>query len=162
MNKVKRRRRSAIAIRMDLLDAVGEVLKKYGFAKLGINLIAQEAKVDKNVIYRNFGEFDQLLEAYVEKQDFWFMAMKEYGKEKIDNKRAFMKYILADLFKVVHSNKEFQQLLIWELGDMDDFTTSIAIKREVLAAGIFDQYRFLLDDYGIKFNTISAILISCD
>ncbi len=160
MNKVKRRRRSAIAIRMDLLDAVGEVLKKYGFAKLGINLIAQEAKVDKNVIYRNFGEFDQLLEAYVEKQDFWFMAMKEYGKEKIDNKRAFMKYILADLFKVVHSNKEFQQLLIWELGDMDDFTTSIAIKREVLAAGIFDQYRFLLDDYGIKFNTISAILIS--
>ncbi|MFV0593798.1 MAG: TetR/AcrR family transcriptional regulator [Draconibacterium sp.] len=160
MAEGKRRRRNAIAVKIDLIDAVGEVLKKYGFAKLGINLVAQEAQVDKNVIYRNYGEFDKLLEAYIEKQDFWFMSMKEYGKEEIGNKRAFMKYLLADLFKVIYSNKEFQQLLIWELGDKDDFTTDIAIKREVLAEGIFDQYRSLLDEYGIKFNSIAAILIS--
>ncbi len=160
MAEGNRRRRNAIAVKIDLIDAVGEVLKKYGFAKLGINLVAQEARVDKSVIYRNYGEFDKLLEAYVEKQDFWFMAMKEHGKQEIEDKRAFMKYLLVDLFKVVHSNKEFQQLLIWELGDKDDFTTSIAIKREVLAEGIFKQYRSLLDDYDIKFNSIAAMLIS--
>ena len=160
MAEGKRRRRNAIAVKIDLIDAVGEVLKKYGFAKLGINLVAQEARVDKNVIYRNYEEFDKLLKAYVEKQDFWFMALKEHGKEKIGDKRVFMKYLLAELFKVIYSNKEFQQLLIWELADKDDFTTDIAIKREVLSEGIFDQYRSLLDDYGIKFNSIAAILIS--
>lgn len=160
MNVEKRRRRNSIAVKMELIDAVGSVLKKHGFAKLGINLVAEEAKIDKNVIYRNFEDFDKLLEAYVEKQDFWFMALKEHGKEAIEDKRAFMKYMLADQVKVIYSNKELQQLLLWELGDQDDFTTNVAIKREILAKGIFDQYRSLLDDYGVKFNFIIAILIS--
>lgn len=160
MSGEKRRRRNTIAVKMDLIDAVGSVLKKHGFAKLGINLVAEEARVDKNVIYRNFEDFDKLLEAYVEKQDFWFMALKEHGSEKIKDRRAFMKYMLTDQFKAVYSSKEFQQLLLWELGDRDDFTTSIAIKREILAEGIFAQYRSLLDNYGMKFNSIVAILIS--
>lgn len=160
MNVEKRRRRNTIAVKMELIDAVGSVLKKHGFSKLGINLVAEEAKVDKNVIYRNFEDFDKLLEAYVEKQDFWFMALKEHGSEVIRDKRAFMKYMLADQFRVLYSNKELQQLLLWELGDQDDFTTNVAIKREILAKGIFDQYRSLLDDYGVKFNFIVAIMIS--
>nr|WP_321355634.1 TetR/AcrR family transcriptional regulator [uncultured Draconibacterium sp.] len=160
MSGEKRRRRNTIAVKMDLIDAVGSVLKKHGFAKLGINLVAEEAKVDKNVIYRNFEDFDKLLEAYVEKQDFWYMALKEHGSEKIEDRRAFMKYILTDQFKALHSSKEFQQLLLWELGDRDDFTTNIAIKREILAEGILNQYRSLLDDYGVKFNFITAIFVS--
>lgn len=160
MKAEKRRRRNTIAVKMDLIDAVGSVLKKYGFAKLGINLVAKKAKVDKNAIYRNFEGFDQLIAAYIEKQDFWFMAMKEHGSEKIEDPRAFMKYILADLFKLTYSDKEFQQLLLWELGDRENVTANFAIKREILAKGILDQYRSLLDDYGIKFNFIFAILIS--
>lgn len=160
MNGEKRRRRNAIAVKMDLINAVGSVLKKHGFAKLGINLVAQDAKVDKNVIYRNFENFDKLLEAYIEKQDFWLMTLKEHEREKIKDRRAFMKYILTDQFRSVYSNKEFQQLLLWELYDKDDFTTNIALKREILAGGILEQYRPLLDDYGVNFNFIIAILIS--
>jgi AcrR family transcriptional regulator len=145
---------------MDLIDAVGTVLKKHGFTKLGINLVADEAKVDKNVIYRNFKDFDKLLEAYVEKQDFWFMALKEHGSEKIEDLRAFMKYMLADQFKLTFSDKEFQQLLLWELAGQDKITSRFAKKREILAKGILDQYRSLLDDYGVKFNFITAILVS--
>ena len=160
MSGEKRRRRNTIAVKMDLIDAVGSVLKKHGFAKLGINLVAEEAKVDKNVIYRNFEDFDKLLETYVEKQDFWYMALKEHGSEKIEDCRAFMKYILTDQFNAVFSNKEFQQLLLWELGDKEDFTTNMALKREILAEGLFNQYRPLLNDYGINFNFIVAIMIS--
>jgi AcrR family transcriptional regulator len=160
MVEKKRRRRNSVAIKMDLIDAVGSVLKKNGFAKLGINLVAEEAKVDKNVIYRNFEDFANLLNTYVEKQDFWLMVLKKYGEEKIEDHRAFMKQILTNQFKTVYSNKEFQQLLLWELGDRDDFTTHMAIKREILAEGIFSQYHSLLDSFGVKFNAIPAILIS--
>jgi len=48
------------------------------FLKLGISIVADEAKVDKTVIYRNFGDFDKVLEAYIEKQDFWLLALKEH------------------------------------------------------------------------------------
>jgi AcrR family transcriptional regulator len=57
MSEGKRRRRNTIAVKLDLIDAVGTVLKKHGFSKLGINVVAEEAGVDKNVIYRNFGDF---------------------------------------------------------------------------------------------------------
>lgn len=160
MNGGKRRRRNTVAVKLDLLDAVGAVLKKHGFAKLKINLVAQEAQVDKNVIYRNYENFGKLLEAYIEKQDFWFIAMKERGSERIEDRRDFMKNMLADQFKVTYSNKELQQLLLWELGDKDNYMSNMAVKREILAKGVFDQYRFLLDDFGVRFNFIVAILIS--
>ncbi len=160
MSGGKRRRRNTIAVKLDLLDAVGSVLKNYGYSKLGINIVAQEAGVDKNVIYRNFNDFDSLLEEYVEKQDFWLRAMKELGKIKIENHREFMKQLLLEQFKTIFSNRELQQLLVWELGDKDGFTTSLAIKREILSQGIIKQYQPLLDDFGVDFNSIAAILIA--
>ncbi len=160
MNGGKRRRRNTIAVKLDLLDAVGAVLKKHGFSKLGINIVAEEAGVDKNVIYRNFTDFDSLLEEFVEKQDYWLRTMKELGKTKIENHRELMKQMLIGQFKTIYSNKELQQVLIWELGDRDDITTSLAIKREVLSEGVINQYQSLLDDFGIDFNSIAAIMIA--
>lgn len=160
MNGGKRRRRNAIAIKMELIDAVGAVLKKQGFHKLGINLVAQEAGVDKNVIYRNFEEFDKLLRAYIEKQDFWFMALKEHGSKKIEDRRTFMKQTLVDQFKTVNGNKELQELLLWELGDQGDLMVDMALKREIMSKGVFVQYRPLLDDYGINFDFIAAIMVA--
>lgn len=156
----KRRRRNTIAVKIDLIDAVGTVLKNHGYSKLGINIVAQEAGVDKNVIYRNFNNFDTLLEAYVEKQDYWLKTMKEFGKIKIENHREFMKQLLLEQFNTLYSNRELQQLLIWELGDKDDFTTSLAVKREIYSEGIIKQYQPLLDDFGVNFNSIAAMMIA--
>src|SRR5680860_163550 len=156
----KRRRRNTIAVKLDLIDAVGEVLKNHGYSKLGINIVAQKAGVDKNVIYRNFNDFDSLMEAYVEKQDYWLRAMKEIGKTKIENHRELMKQMLIGQFKTIFSNKELQQVLIWELGDKDDIVTSLAIKREVLSKGVIKQYQPLLDDFGVDFNSIAAMMIA--
>ena len=160
MNEGKRRRRNTIAVKEDIYDAVGSVLQKYGFSKLGINLVAEEAGVDKNVIYRNFTDFNTLLEEYVEKQDFWLRAIKELGKVKVENHRELTKQVLTEQFKTIYSNKELQQVLVWELGDKDNITTSLAIKREVLSKGLIDQYKPLLDDFGVNFNNIAAILIA--
>jgi AcrR family transcriptional regulator len=160
MNGGKRRRRNAIAIKMELVDAVGAVLQKHGFHKLGINLVAQEAGVDKNVIYRNFEEFDKLLSAYIEKQDFWFMALKEHGSKKIEDRRAFMKQMLVGQFKTVNGNKELQELLLWELGDQGKLMVDMALKREIMSKDVFAQYRPLLDDYGINFDFIAAIMVA--
>lgn len=156
----KKRRRNTIAVKMDLIDAVGSVLKKHGFSKLGINIVAEEAGVDKNVIYRNFETFDKLLEAYVEKKDFWLRTLEENRDKKIEDPRAFLKYLLFEHFNTLYSNEEFQQLLIWELGGKDDFTTSLAIKREVLSNKINIQGETLLRDFDINFNFISATLIA--
>jgi hypothetical protein len=86
--------------------------------------------------------------------------LKEHGDQKIEDKRAFMKQMLNDQFKTIYSNKELQQLLIWELGDKDDFTTSLAIKREILSKGMVAQYETLLEDFDVNFNSIAAMMIA--
>ncbi len=156
----RKRRRNTLAVKMDLVNAVGTTLKKYGFSKLGISLVAQEAKVDKTVIYRNYTDFDKLLEAYIEKQDYWLQALKEVGENKIDDKREFMKQVLIDQFNTIYASKELQQLLIWGLSDNKGYISTIALKREIMSEGINEQYGSLLDDYGLKFNYISALMIA--
>jgi len=158
--KPRRNRRTAASVKQDMINAVGQVLVKYGFAKLGISLVADVAKVDKNVIYRNFGNFDTLLSAYIEKQDYWLQALKEHGNQKIIDKRKFIKNILTGQLNVLFKNKELQQLLLWELADTDKLIRSIAIKREVLAEGIIAQYKELFRNSEIQSNHIAALLIA--
>ncbi len=156
----KRRRRNALTVKMDIIDAVGTVLKKYGFLKLGISIVADEAKVDKTVIYRNFGDFDKVLEAYIEKQDFWLLALKEHGKKEIQNKREFMKQLLTEQFEAIYKSKELQELLVWGLSERKGYISTIALKREILSQGVNNQFRPLLNEIGLNFNAFSAILIS--
>jgi AcrR family transcriptional regulator len=54
-----------------ILDAVGEVLSRDGFAGIGINAIAKQAGVDKVLIYRYFGGLPELLMAYGQSGAFW-------------------------------------------------------------------------------------------
>jgi len=160
MIRGKKRRRNALAIKLELIDAVGEALKKHGFAKLGLNLIAKEAEMDNTAVYRHFKDIEALLSEYIEKQDYRLMILKEYGKEEIEDKRAFVKSIFREQFTSLYNSAEFQQLMIWELGDKDELTSSIAIKRELLAKGLIEQSKTLLDEHGINFNFICALFMA--
>jgi len=65
------RSRDREATRQRLMAAAGRVLARDGFAKLGINAVAAEAKTDKVLIYRYFGGLPGLMEAYAATGDFW-------------------------------------------------------------------------------------------
>lgn len=160
MDSGKKRRRNTVAVKLDLLEAVGTILKEQGFSKLGITLVAEEAGVDKTVIYRNFKNFDNLLEAYVEKQDFWLRGLKEYGENKIENKREFLKKLLVEQFNTIYSSKEQQQLLIWGLAEKGSYASSTSLKREILSEKLNKQHEALLNDYGVNFNFLPALMIS--
>ena len=63
--------RSRAATEERILGAVGEVLARDGFAALGIKTIAEEAGVDKVLIYRYFGGLPELLQAWGASGRFW-------------------------------------------------------------------------------------------
>ncbi|MGD1934619.1 MAG: TetR/AcrR family transcriptional regulator [Candidatus Phaeomarinobacter sp.] len=65
------RTRDRDATRKRFIAAAGRVLARDGFAKLGVNTIAAEAKADKVLIYRYFGGLQGLMEAYAADGDFW-------------------------------------------------------------------------------------------
>ena len=69
--KTASRPRDADATKRRLVEAVGAILARDGFARLGVNAIAEEARTDKALIYRYFGGLPALLSAYAEGATFW-------------------------------------------------------------------------------------------
>src|SRR6185312_10112768 len=57
--------------RNKLMDAVERIAVRDGFEACGVNAIAQEASVDKVLIYRYFGGVDGLLSAVVAERAAW-------------------------------------------------------------------------------------------
>lgn len=158
--KERRPRRKKLEVRMDILDAVGRVLREHGYAKLGINLVAEYAHVDKNVIYRNFGSFEGLLDQYVQNQDYWIKTIKEYEYSESMDYRSLLKRLLIDQLNYVNQHREIQQLLVWELGENNIYTRSIANRREDMIKGILQMYSDYFKETRIDFNALSALLLS--
>lgn len=156
---LSKREKKAIAAKIDLLEAVGSALKKYGFAKLGINLVAAEAKMDKTAIYRYYSSIEELLKAYIEKQDYWLTSLKEYGNKEIKDRPGFTKSFFKEQIEILFSNEELQQLIIWEIADKDKIAAPITVKREIYSQGLLRQGRDILSNYGINFNHILSILL---
>lgn len=154
------REKKSIASKLNLIKTIGRVLKEKGYAKLSINLISEESGVDKAFIYRHYTDFDGLLKAYISQQDYWLKSLSKLSAFKIEDHKQFMKDLLTNQFNDIYNNEELQQFLIWELGDKEGFTTSVAIEREVLAEELYEQERDVFRKYNINNNMIYAILIS--
>ncbi len=156
----QQKRRKAISVKMALIEGVGDVLVKHGFHKLGINIVSEEANVSKALIYKYYGSFDDLLRAYIEKQDYWINVLKEHGKNKVENQREFVKELMFRQIDFQLKNKEFSELLIWGLADKEDFASTVTIKRELMSEELLRQYSHLLASHGINFNHFIAVLVS--
>jgi AcrR family transcriptional regulator len=63
--------RHRAATENDLIQAVGQVLAEQGASALGPSTVAQKAAVDKALIYRYFGSFDGLIEAFTNNALYW-------------------------------------------------------------------------------------------
>ena len=150
------RERKAIAAKMSLMKAIGKILKEKSYSKLSINLVSEDSGVDKAFIYRHYESFEGLLKSYIEKQDHWLANLKEITEDPIKDHRQFMKDLLTNQFLGVYANEEFQQFLVWELGDKSGFTAQVSVQREILAKPIFEQCRPVFQNYRIDLNMIYA------
>lgn len=156
---ISKRESNAIKARMDLLNAVGLALQKHGFAKLGINTVAAEAKMDKTAIYRYYSNFEDLLRAYIDQQEFWLKSLKEYGNREIDDMNKLAKIFIREQVEDLMASEEFRQLILWELADKEGIATPITVKREMYSKNILEQSKAILDNCGINFNFILSIIL---
>jgi AcrR family transcriptional regulator len=92
--KSRKSRRTEEEIRSDIMNAVGAVLQQYGIAKLGINLVAEKADIDKKVIYRKYGTFDNLLAEYIDTHDYWLTTLPQKNYHEINDLRAHIKSLV--------------------------------------------------------------------
>ena len=164
--KKKRIRRSKGYINIEIMKAVSAVIGEQGFANLGINSVAIEAKVEKPFIYRNFGTFDKVLEQYILKNDYWMKFIMERALDgKVNDAGnidvpSLYPSILTELYKTMDESRDFRNLILWEVYEDSSFIRKIANRRETetkeeiaLLTNYFSQTK-------VDIAAITALLIS--
>lgn len=154
------REKKAIIAKNTLLKTVGKILKEESYSKLSINNVSEKSKISRTFIYRHFNDFEGLLKAYIEKQDYWLKNLDSAAAIPITDHREFMKAVTTNLFWDIYKNEELQQFLVWELGDKYGFTSKIAIEREILTEPMAAQLKDVLQRFRIDLNMVYAILVS--
>lgn len=142
------------------LEAVGEILETEGYQGLKVNNIAAKAGVDKKMIYNYFGGTDQLIDEYINSQDFW-SNVKGDIPEINDGGRELSKISLTQQFDYISENKSLQNILLWGLAERRSCLEQIAKERErngeLLLTQITDTY---FGNDASQYRSIMAILIS--
>lgn len=111
-----------------LLEAVGEIIIKYGFDKVGVNAIASKAGVSKVLIYRYFGSIDNIIVEYLSQNDFWLSFSVDFPKD--ENLKGFIKKMFRDQIIQLRSSKLEQELYRWELTNHNGVIEKLRLKRE--------------------------------
>ncbi|WP_316846936.1 TetR/AcrR family transcriptional regulator [Pedobacter psychrodurus] len=131
-----------------MIVAVGEILKKDGFSGLNISRIADEAKVDRKLIYGYFGSLEGLVQAYLNKNDYWKIneedieGMVQTGRA--DGGKALAYSVLENQFDSLIGNEEMRRIITWGLSEKMPMLKELDLKRE----NIGDQVlRELIDEH---------------
>jgi AcrR family transcriptional regulator len=118
IDKIKKRDRERT--KGKILKAVGEVIEQHGTEKVGVNLIARTAGVNKVLIYRYFNSVDGLMEEYVKSGEYTSTYEAEYI-ENIPNllpeeRSKALTSLMLTFTKDLRARKSTRDLLRWEIG----------------------------------------------
>jgi AcrR family transcriptional regulator len=146
-----------------LIQAVGEIVKKEGFAALKISKVAKKAEVDRKLIYRYFGSLNSLIEAYVVENDYW-MVFSEKMKEmisEIDNSdsKNLIVAILQNQFQYFLSEEEMQSLILWEISQENPLMRSIHNVRESMGQKFLELTDLHFNESKVNFRAVAALLV---
>lgn len=124
-----------------LIQAVGQIFEKEGYAGLNTVKIARASKVDRKLIYLYFGSLENLIEHYFMERDFWIPPYNEYiSKLLIQNQPLTRENILTILKGQLENmmiNKIFQKTILWEISEKNKLTRAISDERENVGEQLF-------------------------
>lgn len=126
-----------------LVKAVGKVVADVGFRRLGVNLVAREAGVDKKLIYRYFNGLEGLVAAYGRTIDFWPSATELLNGEK-DSIRQMSPHDLMALFfkryvRAILARPYTLEILAWEGVERNYLTDTLEEVRIKTALEFFEM-----------------------
>lgn len=147
-----------------LINALGKILKKKGFAGLSARSVAEEAKVDRRLIYDYFGDLEGLVKEYLNNKDYWKMEPDDVEgivqAAREDSGKALAYGVLQDQLDSLISNEEMRLIITWGLSEKSAMLKELDLKREnvgeIVLREVFDK-RFA--DGEVNFRAVYALLM---
>ncbi|MET1057916.1 MAG: helix-turn-helix domain-containing protein [Pedobacter sp.] len=117
-----------------VITALGNLLKKDGFAGLSISRVADEAKVDRRIIYDYFGGLDGVVKEYLNRNDYWKISAEDIDDivdaNKTDAGRTLAFSVLENQFDSLITNEEMRRIITWGLSEKLPMLKELDLKRE--------------------------------
>ncbi|MCE7042809.1 TetR/AcrR family transcriptional regulator [Dyadobacter sp. CY312] len=147
-----------------LIQATGEIFMSKGYTGLSAPRIANLAGVSKTLVYRYFGNVQELFKAYLLQKDYWITSLVDVEKMietgKDDSGQELIKHILENHMNYFYGDKEMQQMIRWQLNEANDISRSIADSRERAGEDILEMTDKHFAGSGINFRALSAVFVS--
>lgn len=164
--KKKRVRRSRSQITEEVMRAVSTVMEEQGFSRLGINSVSEAAGVEKPFIYRNYTTFEKVLEEYVLRNDYWMTFILQRAlndqvdiQNPVDIPRIYSN-LLVELFSAIDENRDFRNIILWELYEDTPFIRKIAQRRENETTGEIALLEEYFKHSPVDISAVTSILIA--
>ncbi|TJY67143.1 TetR/AcrR family transcriptional regulator [Sphingobacterium alkalisoli] len=146
-----------------LIEAVGKVIQKSGYAGLNVAAICKEAGLDRKLVYNYFGSLDDLIETYVRQKDYWNAKAKTAIENLVQNPQEInadnVSSLLQGQFEAMLKDKALQKIIHWEIGEKNEILKKLSNSREEMGEQLLrhvDPY-FVSD--GIDIRAILALQI---
>ena len=148
----------------NIIAALGKILKKNGFSGLSISRVADQAKVDRRLIYDYFGSLEGLVKEYLDANDYWKINPENVGAiveaSRADSGKALAYNVLEDQFDSLIKNEEMRRIITWGLSEKLPSLKELDLKRENIGdqvlGEVFDGY---FNNTDKNFRAMYAILM---
>ncbi|RZJ86733.1 MAG: TetR/AcrR family transcriptional regulator [Chryseobacterium sp.] len=129
--------------KVNLINALGKILKKDGFSGLSISSVADVAKVDRRLIYDYFGSLEGLVKEYLNSNDYWKISMEEVGdiveSSREDAGKTLAYNVLENQFDSLIKNEEMRRIITWGLSEKLPILKALDLKREDIGNQVLSE-----------------------
>ena len=147
-----------------LIKATGEIFMAKGYSGLNASKIADKAGVSKTLVYRYFGNVQELFKEYLRYKDYW-ISFEDHIDDLVtanrnDSGKELAKSTLENQIQYFLHNKEMQQIIRWQITEPNDISRSVADSREQMGEhmfGIIDPY---FKDSDVNFRALMAVSVA--
>lgn len=124
-----------------LINTVGSVLEKRGYAGLTLANVGKASGLDRKNIYNYFGNFETLIKAYIDKKEFWKVESKNKIADILENTGRINKDQITDLlqdqFVTLMEDPGLQKIIHWEMAENSELLRTVADDRERVGEELF-------------------------
>jgi len=150
--------------KVNLITAMGRILKEDGFSGLSISRVADVAKVDRRLIYDYFGSLEGLVKEYLNSNDYWKISPEEVDDivqaSEEDAGQTLAYTVLENQFDSLIQNEEMRRIITWGLSEKLPILKELDLTREDIGnrvlSEVFDGH---FEDSDKNFRAIYAILM---
>jgi len=126
-----------------LIASLGKILKKDGFSGLSISRVADEAKVDRRLIYDYFGGLEGMVKEYLDNNDYWKITPEDVSGivagNQADGGKALAYNVLEDQFDSLINNEEMRRIITWGLSEKLPTLKALDLKREQIGDQVLKE-----------------------